>query len=334
MKVRFLTLGILCCFFLYAQAQQRQPGEAVARPAYLLSNGELQFRADMDTLIAPALSLPCADVAFTVRSDGWGFVGGTNNYGDKEKAQRLGFTGADNYRVTEVWGYFEEPSVVNDGIIFAKIYAVNPTTGAPAALLGQSGSIKVSDLRSDPTVLLPTIFTFSTPVAVNADSFFVSFDISNLYTTRDTVTLFVTDDDCGNGRDAYDKFSDDSWEAFNSSNSWGLNSNFFVVAVVEFDNPTGVTDPFVEREGLRLSPARPNPAAEQVQLPYYLREGGAVTLEVFGSDGRLLHREVAGNRPAGEHYWLLPTAGWAPGTYFYAVRTDRTRSMSRFLVSH
>lgn len=334
MKVRFLTLGLLFVFLLSAQAQQRQPGTSVARSAESLLGSELQFRAELDTIIAPALALPCADLAYTTRSDEWGFVGGTNNYGDKEKAQRLGYTSADDYRVTEVWGYFEEPSVVDDGLVFAKIYAVNPTTGAPGSLLGQSNGIRVSDIRSDPTVLLPTIFTFSSPVAVNADSFFVSFDISNLYASRDTLTLFITDEDCGNGRDAYDRLSDDSWLAFNASGSWGLNSNFFVVAVVEFGDPTGVRDPFVEHEGLRLSPARPNPAAEQVQLPYYLREGGAVTLEVFSSDGRLLYRETAANRPAGEHYWSLPTDNWSSGTYFYAIGTDRSRSMSRFLVGH
>ena len=68
----------------------------------------------------------------------WGFLEGTNEFGDLEKAQRLTFTGSAEYEVIGVIAFFEMPSIVGNGMIRAIIYDEDATSGEPGDSIGES----------------------------------------------------------------------------------------------------------------------------------------------------------------------------------------------------
>jgi|GEM_PF-1156316 len=287
-----------------------------------------------DTVAPPAFADTCAlsPVSFTI-TESWGFVGGTNEFGDLQKAQRISYTQNASYRVSEAWGFFSDAEVVGDGELDINIFSVDEQSGAPGSLLGSSDKLNVSDIVIDDQLLLPTIFPFSTPVAVQDTQFFVSLDISELYASQDTVGLFLTGQDCGDGSDAWDLFSDGvTWLPFDDEQSWQLESNLYLFAVVEFDQATSVDDPFVQNKELRLFPAFPNPASSEVTLRYQLDEASDVTIELYTADGRLIRKMDQGRQVNGEHQQRLDVSALPAGAYVYSIVTSQSRLLSRFVV--
>ena len=147
-------------------------------------------RMVLETVNFPTFGDECALEMVTVGlNTGWGRISGMNVFGDREKAQRLKFTGSDSYLVIGVFVFFEKPAVVGDGTINCKIYSVNPDTGAPLAIKGFSNSVKVSEVIAPDSLARATPFTFDAGVEVllNEPLFFASIDFSNLYNSEDTL---------------------------------------------------------------------------------------------------------------------------------------------------
>lgn len=285
-----------------------------------------------DTVLPPAFVNDCAfsPVSFTI-TDAWGFVGGMNEFQDLQKAQRVTYTQNTGYRVVEAWGFFSDAEVVGDGTLDINIFSVDEQTGAPGSLLGSSEPLNVSDIIIDDQQVLPTIFPFSTPVSVQDTQFFVSLDMSELYDTQDTVGLFLTPEGCGDGSDAWELFSDGAtWAPFEES--WELESNLYLFAVVEFDEATSVDDPFVQNNELTLFPAFPNPASAEVTLRYQLDEASDVAIELYTADGRLIRQMDQGRMVKGEHQQRINVSDLPAGAYVYSIVTTQSRLLSRFVV--
>ncbi|MFN7115221.1 MAG: T9SS type A sorting domain-containing protein [Saprospiraceae bacterium] len=337
-KLQLLTFVLtLASFPLWAQ-QARQVNVKPTRSAttFTLPQSDLQLRAQQDTILFPAAEEDCSNQVTSFGITGnWGLVAGTNEYGDREKAQRLFYNANSPYRVTEVWGFFAEAAVVGNGTIRAKVYAANAANGGPGTLLGTSRTLNTSNVRTDAQGVPVTIFPFSTPATVSDDEFFVSIDFSALYAAGDTVGLFHTRQDCGSGDDTWELFSDGTtWAAVNSDLSWQFDANWIVAAVVEFDASTSVKDPFVAQNGLQIFPAVPNPTHDWVQLPYQLESNTTVNIEVYSADGKLLQRMYKGEQLSGRYVEQIDTQSLANGTYVYSIVTEKSRILSRFVVSH
>lgn len=91
-----------------------------------------------DTLLPPSATLPCAATndsltILTLNASEWIF--GCNSYGDKEAAQIYDI-GSDSINIDKVICFVQKMGTT--GNIYAKIYSVNPVTGAPSTLLGTS----------------------------------------------------------------------------------------------------------------------------------------------------------------------------------------------------
>jgi hypothetical protein len=287
-----------------------------------------------DTLAPPVFDDPCSETAFVfIISDIWGFIAGMNGYGDLEKAQLLNYDGAASYRISEVWAYFSDAIAVGDGSLQAKVYSVSSTNGGPGSLLGTSDPINVSDIIVDPQDVLPTIIPFSNPVSIAEPQFFASIDFSQLYASQDTVGLFMTDEDCGDGSNAWELFSDgQTWLPIDDESSWAIEAEFFIQAVIEFEESTGIDPPHLSQKGLTLFPAYPNPAGDRANLHYALDHSSEVALELYSAEGRLLRRFDAGQQAAGEHTYSLDVSRLPAGSYVYSIITDRTRMLSRVVV--
>jgi hypothetical protein len=333
-RIQLLTLMMLCAT-ISLQAQSREVTAPQRRAKFTLPKSDIQLRQSQDTIFYPAASEDCGNFVFIYPAgDEWGYVGGTNGYGDIEKAQKLTYTANTPYTIKEVWGYFSNATAVGNGLLRMKVYTVDALTGAPDSLLGQSDSLRTSNLKTDSVQVPATVFRFSRPVVVRDTAFFVSADISALYTARDTVALFMTEADCGDGADAWERFSDSTWVAIDSTVSWEIESNWVVAAVVEFNPTTGINDPFVANQGLRLFPAAPNPTSDWIELPYEIENASRITIEVYSADGKVLRRLNRGQQASGLYKERLNVNDLAPGTYVYGIITDETRMMSRFVVAH
>lgn len=83
----------------------------------------------------------------------------------------------------------------------------------------------------------------------------------------------------------------------------------------------------------------PNPSAASTAIQFDLPHASAVSVDVFGVDGRLVRRLVDGHREAGRH-----TALWngtdgegrraVPGMYFARVRAGRSQATLRIVRVH
>lgn len=334
---RFTILSLaICLFAITGFSQQRIMNPIPDRVATkVLPTVTISPRAVMDTLVPPSWLLACSEQAasFTI-TDNWGFIGGTNEFGDAAKAQRFSFDEVSPVNVTEAWVFFAEAGVLGNANVTIDIFSAN-ASGAPDVLLGSSDPVKPSDFVLDDQFAFPTSFAFSTPTLVEVTDFFVSVNFSESYNiATDTIGIFMSPENCGSGDDSYELFNTGDWVPISADNSWEFNSDFWILPILEFEDPSSTTDAFAAKNGLQIFPARPNPAFERVDLPYELSKGSKVTIEVYSADGRLLQRLDKGQQGPGSHVENFAVSKLPAGNYVYGIITEEARIMSRFVVNH
>lgn len=298
-------------------------------------NADLESRNVQDTLVPDAFNDVCGEVQVLYQpADDWGFIGGTNFFGDREKAQLIENTTNTSIIVREVWALFGYVSSVGNGNVRMKIYRVDPGNGGPGSLLARTNDVRVENIQINDTAVVATPFFFPVTVDLEAPSFYLSLDISGLYNTFDTVAVFSTELGCGSGREAYDLWTNDQW--YPVVESWGgaqdFDINYSLLAIVEFDDPNSVNDPYYQQGLLRLYPATPNPAGETIRLNFELEEPGPVQLDIYSSDGRRLQHLDLGHHPVGRYAREIETSNLPAGSYVYTILTDRARVASRFII--
>lgn len=338
MTKQFTTLLLaLLCFSLTVFAQERRVNPDALRQSVFpgFVHDELQERMIQDTLAPDAFYDDCS-LSLTAYgiTDRWGTISGMNEYEDWEKAQLINNTTNTAIEINEVLAFFDYVSVVGNGNLRAKIYSV-AEDGSPSTLLGQSDDLTASQINADPVEVLITTFPFTNTVMLDAPSFFVSIDFSDLYVSQDSTGLLQTDIDCGSGEEVYELWPDESWHSF--QDVWSFEDEIFdvsllVFAVVEFDETSPVVDPFYQQGHIRLRPANPNPAAETVRLNYELEQASSVQIEIYSPDGRRIENRQLGLLPEGTYAEAVDLSAFAPGAYIYSIITDEARVVSRFVV--
>ncbi len=340
-RIFTLLVFLLSISMVQAQVQSRQldgihMSEQRSMPRnYSPSNQHA--RVALEDVYNPAFFDTCAStvVLFDLANfepPGWGFVSGTNSFADQEKAQALEFTTTEDYTVVGVFAFFAEPSVVMDGEVVAKVYDMDDL-GAPSTMLGESMPVSVSEIAFSDTTILETLFLFDEEMEIrpSGESFFASIDFSGLYDSQDTVAIWQTAIDCGDGSDSWDKFSDGSWNPVNDMTvGWAINFDFLIGAVVEFDEATSA-DAFIADGGLKLHPAFPNPARERVQLNYDLDQASEVEIKVVSLSGQVIYSRDLGTVAAGKQQQIIETSSLTPGTYVYRISTSHGNLSSVFV---
>lgn len=337
MTARFTLL----CFLLFSVStllsQARKANvDPVRKATYSQPAPDLlETRNVTDTLTPGAFKDVCGSTFVTYTPiDDWGFVAGTNAFGDKETAQLIRNTTNTEITITEVWAFFGYISEVGNGNIRVKLYDVDPATGRPESMRAQSNDVRVANIQYSDTLALGTAFTFPTAVSLDDPSFFLSVDFSSLYATFDTVSLYHTELGCGTGTETYVLWSDNQW--FSMIEAWAgiqdFDINLSIVAVVEFDSPNAVADPYYQQGQLRLYPASPNPAGHTVQLNYELKESGPVKIELYSADGRRMRDIQLGHQHTGRYAQNIDISDLPAGPYVYSIVTATTRVASRFIV--
>ena len=316
------TFTLFIIFFigisLSAQKDFVKSGEGVSIDKLRPINYRSGEGVVLDTLFPPIFAEECANTVVSFEpTDGWGYVSGTNNFMDLEKAQKFSFEEEGMFSVMEVGVFFIDAALVGDGNLRAKIYSVNEETGGPGELLGTSNDLKASEVVTDDEELVLTLFNFDMPAAGSGDAFFVSIDFADLYTTNDTVGIFLSDVDCGSGEDAWEFFGDQWVRMFDS---WGgLESDLFMAVVVDFQGSTSTND---ISETLSVT-TYPSPASDVINVNYSLKDPSTVLLEVYSLDGKRVVALPQGRQSTGTHNIQLQVDEWESGTYLTRISTDK-----------
>ena len=330
------------CVLIFCLLPLTLTGQATRQSASIYSTFRLpdvqqspNSRMVLETVNFPTFGDECASELVTVGlTNGWGRISGMNVFRDREKAQRLKFEGSDSYLVVGTLVFFEKPAIVGDGTINCKIYNVNPDNGAPFAIKGFSNSVKVSEVIPPDTTARATPFSFDAGVEVqlNEPMFFASIDFTNLYGTEDTLVILQTIPECGDGGDTWELFADGTtWTPISSSDSWEMNADFSISAVVDFNDPTGL-DSYIAGRGLKIHPVFPNPASEEVILSYTIDQNIDVMVQIYDQQGLEIERLEPGLQTTGWHHLRVIVDHWPKGQYYYRISAGKAAIISRFQV--
>jgi Leucine-rich repeat (LRR) protein len=119
---------------------------------------------------------------------------------------------------------------------------------------------------------------------------------------------------------------------------WGNNDKLFISYAVT----TGTfTANLCKAGGLRLTTTaqknaiaqiRPNPAKDEANIVYSVREDGAIELSLFDVQGRLVQALVHGEHTPGEYSLSVPTTQLPSGSYFLVMLTPSGKVQERLQV--
>lgn len=287
-----------------------------------------------DTLIPTIFTTDtCANSVFLYSSQQGGFVGGVNNYGDKQKCEILQVaTPSGSFMVREIWGFFGPVTVGNDGPSFANAYTIG--TNGPDQLAGVSDTVLASEINYVAGQVLPTIYSYSTPITVTGTEFAACIDFSQLYPTLDTVGLFSTEIGCADSLTAWEQWSDNTWIRVGDGNSWDIDLNFMIFSIVEFDTATSsIEDQFMQKGNITLYPAYPNPATDMMTLSFELNSASNLRIEMYDAMGRMISNTDKGISNPGKYEIPVSVSTLPAGNYIYGIVTDEGRIMTRFTVN-
>lgn len=237
MKKIYSIIGLFALAFT-VNAQTHRTASKASRP---VTGHPVAGVTTATTAVVAAPSLnTCTLTMYT--SDQIGYIAGSNDLGDKEKAQRFDLTtfGLTTPGSVSLAGAFV--GYLTDGgagsSVTAKIY--DEVSGMPGNLLGTSVSVPLASITSG-TV---NVFPFAAPVALTGNVFYVSIDISGLdLVAGDTIAIVQTEDGCtDNGTtQSWEKWSDDTWVSLEDANGWEfVSTDLAILAQVSAEIVTGV----------------------------------------------------------------------------------------------
>lgn len=300
--------------------------------AYLLNKGATTSKSMLvDTLLPGIFFDACADTLFTILADDGGYVAGTNDLLDREKAQYILLEELGTFQALGIVAYFAaaDPEISGRSLQ-AKLYALDTESGGPGECLATSSPLSISAVQMNDTDFLPTVFSFPEPIASNDTEFFIAIDFSDVYeVSSGNIGLWSTRDGCGDGFDAWEQWEDGSWHALNEEVSWNLNLAFYMGLIITTDF-TSSTTTIAGLEQWRLFP---NPATTEAYCTFKLKtslEGARLTL--VNAQGQSVYQQLIPRLSAGQHQLPIPVGHLPAGLYTYQLQKPDEHLSGRLLV--
>jgi hypothetical protein len=265
------------------------------------------------TCTAPAVS--CNDTLTNFKNtdtlflyttgSGQGYVGGNNQYGDKEKAESYSSTGLVS--TSKIMGgivlFYKEPSANigthgTSGVTF-KVYngtnvsgptgaAVNTFTNTITNILASATATGGVSYCGDPglaystNIVRPYSFNFAAPTNITGD-FFLSVTTSTL--TGDSIAIFSTSGNTASQSTAWEYESNLTWMDFTSS--WGLNSSLAILpkiaCVTDVYNVNGISGNIA---------IFPNPSNGVFNFAVTMPKASDLNFTVMNSIGQVVYTKV------------------------------------------
>ncbi|WP_168797419.1 T9SS type A sorting domain-containing protein [Neolewinella litorea] len=291
-------------------------------------------KAVVDTIIPDILLDTCARrvAAFGI-TDVDGFVTGSNGYGDIAKLQRLEYNSDEPYAITAVGVAFAGfDSTIANTFLRAFVFDDLQADSSFGAFLGESDSLRVSDILLPTTRLEFTYFTFPEPVIVENDSFLVGIDFGGTYDTAEEgyVGIYHTRQDCGDGRNVFEFFPTQTGGlAFGTlfDNWGGLNIEMIVTAVIDTDINTSTRARLTDY----ATSISPNPTSRQAVLTFNTTDQGSYTATLTDLTGRQVRESrVQRNGTTARVEWQV--SDLPAGLYLYHVDGPSGRQSGKLMV--
>ncbi|MFN8394491.1 MAG: T9SS type A sorting domain-containing protein [Bacteroidia bacterium] len=243
LRISALAALLVCLAFPVLSQRQSSTGQATF-PQSVATESAKVTGGICDT-INYGFPIPGPGVLYT--SNGWGFVGGHNDYGDLAFAERIenlnGFSQVFGIR----FSFGQASSSGPNAKVIARVWP--EVSGQPGTAI-YSQDLLIDDIIAG---FGNVTVNFPSPVSVNG-AFYVGYEVT--YAAGDTVAAYTTRDSTVYPATAWSKFSDGSWYPFDNSDSWSLASAFAIYPRVLSGNL-----------GLTVLPANPTISlGGQVQL--------------------------------------------------------------------
>ena len=290
-----------------------------------------------DTIFPSFASEDCASdpdqgiTAYFDDSDSFeGFITGSNTYSDYEVLQRLTYDGAATFNVTEVITSLlqVQAETINDGYLVALVYDELDADGNLSAPLGSSDTVRIDDLSFEDLVS----FTFSEPVEVSNDSFFVGIDLRGVYDDIADTTGYIgiasTTFDCGDGENVLQIYPFDGQLYFGSFKelSGGLDLEVFMLAVIE-TGETSTRQPLADY-GATIAP---NPSGDVATLRLSAKPGAQYVATLTDLNGRQVRRSIPGT-VGGRQQVEWSVSDLTAGMYLYHIDGPEGRQSGKLMV--
>ena len=274
-------LAVLLFFPGLAFAQLERASDPVGTVDARLTNTVLPKSAPEVILPVSIDSLECAGTAtfYTLGPPNTGYYTGTNSAFIQAVVQRFTYEVDGPFQISEVGVAFAtaDTTLETSRTISALIFNDLSADGSIGSLLGVSDSITVGDIVQPDSLIRFTDFTFSEPITVTRDSFWVYIDLSDIYEAAEgDVAVFSTLDSCGNGNNAFAVFEEGgefSIVPYSGLGDPGANLELFIRAVVDSDVGVSTRQPLADY----TTTLAPNPT------------GNRLTLQLPEPRGRKLH---------------------------------------------
>ncbi|PPK86658.1 putative secreted protein (Por secretion system target) [Neolewinella xylanilytica] len=258
-----------------------------------------------------------------------GFLTGSNTYSDYEKLQRFVYTETQNFQITEVITTFFEigAETINDGYLFAVVYDELDASGNLDAPLGTSDTVLLEDIDLEDFIS----FTFSNPVEVSNDSFFVGINLTGVYNDVADTTGYIgvasTYFNCGDGTNVLEIYPIGTQLYYDTFyESWGVNLELFMATIIETET-TSARQPIADY----AASIAPNPATETVTVRFNAGQPGRYGASLTDLNGRQLRQQVieGGNRNS-QMDW--PVGDLPAGMYLFHVDGPAGRQSGKLMV--
>lgn len=246
-----------------------------------------------------------------------GYISGTNTYDDNAKVDK--FTGIPT-------GY----KVTGGLIAFGKAYTTNNTRKVTAAVwdaTGTGGAPGTELVSKD--ILISSI----TPNALTAVTFNTTPDApTTLYfgvrwsglTATDTVAVITNTDGDSSPNTAWERWSDNTWYAYDDASSWGLSVSHYLFPIV-CPKQVGVEE--TTWEGVSVYP---NPTDGNLNVYLNLKISDDVAIRVFNPMGQLVDSQMYQNTLGGTYNFNLNNQ--SNGMYFVEVAAGNTTKTFKVIV--
>lgn len=282
-----------------------------------------------DTIKPVSYSDTCALVGnipnlVTYKTQLGGYICGNSVLNTPEKAQKYYWNDSAKTLTAVAFWFGQKIQAPFPGLIKAKVYRVNPSSGSPAALLAESSMYSVGNIDTSDNV---TVLNFSSPTLL-PDTFFVALDLA-LLAPGDSIGLLSTRDGCYSGEQlAWEKDSTGAWVPFNdgtSITSWGLDIDMAIFPVGDFGLHTAV-EAVYESNVL----VYPNPASEKIMIDLQKENQNSLSIQMLDLQGRALYTRDSNKQV---EQIEIETTDFTPGIYFLEIRSAQKTSVQKIVIA-
>jgi hypothetical protein len=246
-----------------------------------------------------------------------GYISGTNTYNDNAKADK--FTTTSGMKVTGGLFLFGRAYTTNNTRkVTAAVWDATGTAGAPGTELANKDILINSITEGSITAVTFT----NTPTVPTA--FYMGIRWTGLAAT-DSVALYTNTDGESTPNTAWERWSDNTWYAYDDADSWGLSVSHAIFPVL---CPTVQSVEETQWEGVSVFP---NPTDGNINVYLKLKSNDDVFIRVFNPVGQLITSQTSSNSSGGTYNFDLNSQ--APGLYFVEVNAGNLTKTFKILVA-